>query len=47
MQGHRGARVGGGAAFGADTEKERIARRLFAPMVLNDLIQEVGKESVV
>lgn len=41
-QGHRGARSGAaGAAVTADSEKERIARRFFAAMVLNDLIQEV------
>ncbi|GIL88385.1 hypothetical protein Vretifemale_16356, partial [Volvox reticuliferus] len=45
-QGHRGARGGPGAAAGADAEKERIARRFFAAMVLNDLIQEVPLKEV-
>lgn len=40
-QGHRGAR-GSGGVVGTDAEKERIARRFFAAMVLNDLIQEVS-----
>ncbi|KXZ52413.1 hypothetical protein GPECTOR_9g457 [Gonium pectorale] len=45
-QGHRGARGAGGGAASADAEKERIARRFFAAMVLNDLIQEVPLKEV-
>ncbi|GFR45961.1 hypothetical protein Agub_g7430, partial [Astrephomene gubernaculifera] len=45
-QGHRGSRAGAGGAASADAEKERIARRFFAAMVLNDLIQEVPLKEV-